>query len=98
PPRALPPGAWGFETRRRLKADPLTALIPVVLVTGLEDRESRLQGIKAGADDFLHKPVHREELLARVKTLRRLHETRRELEARRRAAEVDHKEARHKAL
>ena len=94
----LLPGACGFEICRRLKTDPLTALIPVVLVTGLEDRASRLQGIKAGADDFLHKPVHREELLARVKTLRRLHETRRELEARRLAAEVDHKEALHKAL
>src|ERR1051325_1255164 len=94
----LLPGACGFEICRRLKTDPLTALIPVVLVTGLEDRASRLQGLKAGGDDFLHKPVHREELLARVKTLRRLHETRRELEARRLAAEVDHKEALHKAL
>ncbi|HEY1290878.1 MAG TPA: response regulator [Burkholderiales bacterium] len=94
----LLPGACGFEICRRLKSDPLTALIPVVLVTGLEDRESRLQGIQAGADDFLHKPVRREELLARVKTLRRLHETRRELEARRLAAEVEHKEALHKAL
>ena len=94
----LLPGANGFEICRRLKTDPLTALIPVVLVTGLEDRESRLQGIEAGADDFLHKPVHREELVARVKTLRRLHETRRELEARRLAAEVDHKDALHKAL
>jgi class 3 adenylate cyclase len=94
----LLPDTDGFEICRRLKADPLTALVPVVLVTGLEDRESRLQGIEAGADDFLHKPVHREELLARVKTLRRLHETRRELEARRLAAEVEHKEALHKAL
>ena len=94
----LLPGACGFEICRRLKTDPLTALVPVVLVTGLEDRESRLQGIKAGADDFLHKPVRREELLARVKTLRRLHETRRELEARRLATEVDRKEALHKAL
>jgi len=51
------PGACGFEICRRLKADPLTALIPVVLVTALEDRESRLQGIEAGADDFLLKPV-----------------------------------------
>src|SRR5262249_50002007 len=94
----LLPGACGFEICRRLKADPLPALTPVVLVTGLGDRESRLRAIKAGADDFPHKPVHREELLARVKTLRRLHETRRELEARRLAAEVDHKEALHKAL
>ncbi|HEV8106166.1 MAG TPA: response regulator [Burkholderiales bacterium] len=94
----LLPGTSGFEVCRRLKTDPLTALIPVVLVTALEDRESRLLGIEAGADDFLHKPVRREELMARVKTLRRLHETRRELEAQRLAAEVEHKEALHKAL
>ena len=92
------PGPSGFEVCRRLKADPLTALIPVVLVTALEDRASRLHGIEAGADDFLHKPVRREELVARMKTLRRLHETRRELEAQRLSAEVDHKEALHKAL
>ncbi|HEY7239325.1 MAG TPA: response regulator [Burkholderiales bacterium] len=92
------PGENGFEVCRRLKNDPLTALIPVVLVTALEDRESRVLGIEAGADDFLHKPVRREELMARVKTLRRLHETRRELEARRLAAEIEHKEALHKAL
>jgi class 3 adenylate cyclase/CheY-like chemotaxis protein len=92
------PGASGFEVCRHLKADPITALIPVVLVTALEDRESRVRGIEAGADDFLHKPVRREELVARVKTLRRLHETRRELEAGRLAAEVARKEAIHKAL
>ena len=62
--------------------------MPVVLVTALEDHASRVRGIEAGADDFLSKPVSREELIARVKTLRRLHETRRELEGRRLAAEV----------
>ena len=92
------PGANGFEICRRLKSDPHTALLPVVLVTALEDRESRLRGIEAGADDFLRKPVRPEELVARVKTLRRLHETRRELEAGRLAAEVERKEALHKAL
>lgn len=92
------PGTSGFEICERLKSDPATALIPVVLVTALEDRDSRVRGIEAGADDFLSKPVNREELLARVKTLRRLHETRRELEARRLAAEVEHKEAIRKAF
>ena len=92
------PGASGFEVCRRLKSDPLTALIPVVLVTALEDRANRVRGIEAGADDFLHKPVQPEELIARVKTLRRLHETRRELEAGRLAAEVERKNAIHKAL
>jgi adenylate cyclase len=94
----LLPDASGFDICERLKADPASALIPVVLVTALEDRASRVRGIEAGADDFIHKPVSREELVARVKTLRRLHETRRELEARRLAAEIERKEAIHKAF
>ena len=92
------PGASGFEICERLKRDPATALIPVVLVTSLEDHESRVRGIEAGADDFLSKPVKREELLARVKTLLRLHDTRRELEERRLAAEIERKEAIRKAF
>jgi class 3 adenylate cyclase len=94
----LLPGMSGFEICERLKGDAATALVPIVLVTALEDRASRVRGIEAGADDFLHKPVRREELLARVKTLWRLHETRRELEALRLAAEIERKEAIHKAL
>ena len=94
----LMPGLSGFEVCRQLKAAPSTALIPVVLITALEDSESRVRGIEAGADDFLSKPVNREELLARVKTLRRLHETRRELEQRRLAAEIAHKETIRKAF
>ena len=92
------PGADGFTLCERLKSAPATAMIPIVLVTALEDQESRVRGIRAGADDFLSKPVHREELVARVKTLRRLHETRRELEARRLAAEIQHKETLRKAF
>ena len=87
------PTMSGFDICRRLKNNEATALIPIVLVTALEDQDSRVRGIEAGADDFLSKPVRREELLARVKTLRRLHETRKELEARRLAAEVQEKEA-----
>jgi adenylate cyclase len=94
----LLPDASGFDICERLKSDPATALIPVVLVTALEDRASRVRGIEAGADDFIHKPVSREELVARVKTLRRLHETRRELEAQRLAAEIERKDAIHKAF
>ena len=86
------PGISGFEICERLKANESTALIPIVLVTALEDTPSRVRGIVAGADDFLSKPVKNEELIARVNTLRRLHETRRELEARRLAAEVQRKE------
>lgn len=92
------PGPDGFEICRRLKASEATALLPVVLVTALEDQDSRIRGIRAGADDFLSKPVHREELIARVNTLRRLHETRKELEGRRLAAEVQEKEAIRKAF
>jgi class 3 adenylate cyclase len=92
------PGPSGFEICQRLKGDEATALTPIVLITALEDSESRVRGIEAGADDFLSKPVKREELLARVKTLRRLHETRKELENRRLAAEVQRKEAIRKAF
>ena len=92
------PGADGFTLCERLKAAPASAMIPIVLVTALEDQESRVRGIRAGADDFLSKPVRREELIARVKTLRRLHETRRELEARRLSAEIQHKETLRKAF
>lgn len=92
------PGPDGFEICRRLKSNEATALLPVVLVTALEDHASRVAGIEAGADDFLSKPVSREELIARVKTLRRLHETRKELEGRRLAAEVEQKEAIRKAF
>jgi adenylate cyclase len=87
------PGPDGFEICRRLKGSEATALLPVVLVTALEDQDSRVRGIEAGADDFLSKPVRREELMARVNTLRRLHDTRKELEGRRLAAEVKEKEA-----
>jgi DNA-binding response OmpR family regulator len=92
------PGPSGFEICRLLKDNEATALLPVVLVTALEDHDSRVRGIEAGADDFLSKPVRREELVARVKTLRRLHETRKELEGRRLAAEVQEKEAIRKAF
>jgi len=92
------PGPSGFDICRQLKGQEATALLPVVLVTALEDRDSRVRGIEAGADDFLSKPVRREELIARVKTLRRLHETRKELEGRRLAAEVQRKEEIRKAF
>ena len=92
------PGPDGFDICRLLKSQEATALLPVVLVTALEDQDSRVRGIEAGADDFLSKPVRREELIARVKTLRRLHETRKELEGRRLAAEVQRKEDIRKAF
>jgi len=92
------PSLSGFDVCRQLKNNEATALVPVVLVTALEDQDSRVRGIEAGADDFLSKPVRREELIARVQTLRRLHETRKELERRHLAAEVQEKEAIRKAF
>jgi len=62
----------GFEVCRRLRADPALALIPVVMITALDDHASLLQGIESGADDFIAKPFNREELRARVRTITRL--------------------------
>src|SRR3954469_1844410 len=62
----------GFEVCRRLKADPLTHHIPVVMVTALDQPVDRVRGLEAGADDFLTKPVSEIALLARVRSLVRL--------------------------
>lgn len=62
----------GFEVCRRLKRDAATRLTPIVFVTGLHERDDRIEGIAAGADDFLSKPVDAHELLARVRSLVRM--------------------------
>lgn len=72
-------GIDGYEACRRIRANPLTLDLPVVLVTALNSREERVNGIDAGADDFLSKPVSREELLARVNSLVRLNHARKAL-------------------
>jgi two-component system, cell cycle response regulator len=66
------PGMDGFEACRRLKADPATAHIPVIMVTALTDGADRVRGLEAGADDFLSKPVNDVALMARVRSLVRL--------------------------
>jgi class 3 adenylate cyclase/CheY-like chemotaxis protein len=66
------PGMDGYELCRRLRAEPATALLPVVLLTSLDPQSERVRGIEAGADDFLSKPVNWAELFARVKRLLRV--------------------------
>lgn len=66
------PGMDGFEVCRRLKENPITTHIPVVMVTALTDASERVQGLEAGADDFLSKPVNDVALMARVRSLVRL--------------------------
>jgi adenylate cyclase len=63
------PGMDGYELCRLLRAEPATALLPVVLVTSLDPHIERVKGIEAGADDFLSRPVNWAELFARVKRL-----------------------------
>jgi putative two-component system response regulator len=74
------PGKSGYELCRELKEDPFTRLIPIVMITGLTDREDKIRGIEAGADDFLNKPIFPEELFARVNSLLKLKEFTDELE------------------
>ncbi len=66
------PGMDGFDVCRRLKNDPETAHVPVVLVTALDQPGDRVKGLEAGADDFLTKPVDEVALVARVRSLARL--------------------------
>ena len=68
------PGKSGYDVCRELKADAVTRLIPLVMITGLADREDKIRGIESGADDFLNKPIFPEELFARVRSLLKLKE------------------------
>jgi PAS domain S-box-containing protein len=63
------PGMDGFEVTRRIRQDPKTRLMPIILVTALQETEDRIKGIKAGCDDYISKPFDKMELLARVQSL-----------------------------
>jgi two-component system, cell cycle response regulator len=68
----LMPGMNGYEATRRLKAEPRTARVPIILVTGLGGIDDKLAGLAAGADEFLSKPVNTAELTVRIANLVRL--------------------------
>jgi CheY-like chemotaxis protein len=71
------PGMDGFEVCRRLRAEPRLAEVPVIMITALDDRKSRLRGFEAGADDFISKPFDPMELRTRVQTIAQLNRYRR---------------------
>ncbi|MEI7849118.1 MAG: HD domain-containing phosphohydrolase [Chloroflexota bacterium] len=72
----------GFEVSRQVRATPALAEIPIIMITALSDRDSRLQGLRAGVDDFLTKPFDSLELLARLATITRLNRYRKLIEQR----------------
>lgn len=77
----LMPGIDGYETCRRLKADPATASIPVIFLTALTETTDKIKGFALGAVDFITKPLQYEEVIARVKTHLRLQILTRQLQA-----------------
>ncbi|MDB4887540.1 MAG: hypothetical protein JWN79_2978 [Gemmatimonadetes bacterium] len=68
------PGMNGYEVAASLKVNPRTRHIPIIILTALDDRNSRIHGLGAGAEEFLTKPVNRHELCLRVRNLLRLME------------------------
>ena len=79
------PGLNGYEVCQRIRSNPDTRTLPVILVTGARPAEERARGLECGADDFLTKPVNREELLARVRSLLRVQNLYRKVDAQARA-------------
>ena len=66
------PGMSGYEVCKKLRENPATGILPVVMVTALDPAQERIKGIDAGADDFLTKPINQPELLSRVRSLLRV--------------------------
>jgi putative two-component system response regulator len=81
------PGMDGFEVCRRMRQNPLLAEVPIIMLTALDDQDSRIEGIEAGADDFISKPFNRTELRARIRTITRLNRYRLLMNERARVAE-----------
>jgi putative two-component system response regulator len=71
----------GYEACRRIKASPEGRHVPVVMLTALTDTEDKIRALEAGADDFLNKPINREELKTRLRTLSRIRALRQELDS-----------------
>ncbi len=82
------PGMDGVELTRRIKSDPAAPFIPIILITALGDMRTKVSGLDAGADDFLVKPVEFAELLARLRVMLRLQQSRRSLQEANRRIEV----------
>jgi len=68
------PGMNGYDVCRRIRENPATGVLPVMMVTALDPGQERIKGLEAGADDFLTKPINQPELLARVRSLLRIKE------------------------
>ena len=81
------PGVDGLEATRRLRSNPETSRIPVLMITALEENGHKAEALAAGADDFLSKPVHRAELLSRVNSMLCLKRCRDQLAVREEAAQ-----------
>jgi putative two-component system response regulator len=84
------PGMNGFETCKQIRSMPSLAEVPIILITALDDREARIAGLKAGADDFITKPFDVHELLLRIQNMTRLNRYRLLTEQRQEMENLNH--------